>query len=188
MHPTDCGMVSPSTIIERMSSLLIFRPCCSWIRASYSMGRLKFLERLHPFQHTFCICLETWMKFASPHPSSSNTYTCGCPLSPRNASMSSTCGHHSRLNQTLSFFYFPSSSLQHFLPKVRGILGPPCTVPRSTSTLKSKAPVSFPFQFCRLESSCLFTNLDMVYTQQLSCLLVHVLGMHTLLASMAAER
>jgi hypothetical protein len=45
----------------------------------------------------------------SPHPNSLSTYTCICHLSLRNASTNSTCGHHSILGQTLSFFFFLSS-------------------------------------------------------------------------------
>ena len=166
-----------------MCTPLTFRPFRSWIRASYSTGRSKFLDPLPPFQHTFWNCLETSVRFAPPHLNSLNTYTRGCPLSLRNASTNCTSGHRSNLDQMLFFFYFLSSSLQCYLPQVHGILGLPCIMPRKFSTLKSKALVYSPLRFCRLGYCWLSTNLDMLYTLQLSCLLVHVLAMHTLLAS-----
>ncbi len=119
IHPIEFGMVSPLMIIERTSNALTFRPCCSWVRAPYSIDRLKSFKR---------------------------------PL-----------------------------------PRVRTILRPFFTIPWSTYTLNLKSPVTFPSQFCRLESTCLFTTLVMLYTQLLSCLLEHVLGMHLLLSSMKAE-
>ncbi len=152
-QPTVRGMVSTARMIEQLFSPLTSPPCYSWIPALYSMDKWKSVKPLVPLQSTFCICSETLMISVPLHPDSLNTSIRGCPLSRRNAFMTSTCRRHSNTGQTLSSFCFPRSSSLHYLPQVREILGPRCTMPSSTSTFKSKARVSFPYQSCRLQYS-----------------------------------
>lgn len=127
------------------------------------------------------------MKSAVRPPSSLNVSTCGCLLSQKNASMNSIYGHRSNSGEMLPFFCSPSSSLRRCLPRDRGTLGLRCIMPRNISTLKSKAPVNFPYRFCRLGLSCVSMNLDTLYTHQHSCLLVRVLVMHMPLELMAGK-
>lgn len=47
----------------------------------------------------------------------------------KNASTSCTCAHRSNSGQTLPFSYPHSSSLQRYLPRHRGTLGPRCIMP-----------------------------------------------------------
>jgi hypothetical protein len=150
-------------------------------------GQVEISRAATPFQYMFCICLETRMKFAAPHPNSLNTYTCICSLSKKRVyELYLRPSFHSRPDVVPSFSFYqahynlpshksPESSdplyhaVKNFYLEVEG------------SSIVSLAVL-------QVESSWLFTNLDMLYTQQLSCLLVLVLAMYTLLVSMLVER